>query len=175
TKGYPDNTTQTDERRLETTSLTGSGNLIVNGTTTDYTGAGGLAFPVTLNELEIGTTGEPTGAVPNSGYSGQITMNDYLNTEIRQNMRRAAFVINQHARMEAGFQVGHPDPTKNINVGQVTVNNGGILEVGFEQGPVQASPFYNTATPGFGTGHHVGQLVLTSAGGRSGGLTLNAG
>jgi hypothetical protein len=102
-------------------------------------------------------------------------MNDYVNSEIRQNMRRAAFVINQHARMEAGFQVAHPDPTKNINVGQVTVNNDGILEIGFEQGPVQSSPFYGSATPGYGTGHHVGQLVLTSIGGRSGGLTLNSG
>jgi hypothetical protein len=175
TKGYPDNSTQTEERRFQTTGLTGSGNVIVNGTATDFTGTGGAAFPVTLNEFEVGTTGQPTGNVPNSSYTGQITMNDYLNGEIRQNMRRAAFVVNNRARMEVGFQVAHPDPAKNINLGEVTVNSGGTLEVGFEQGPVQFSPFYGTATPGYGTGHHVGQLVVTNAGGRSGDLTLNSG
>ena len=58
-KGYPDNTTQTEERRFETTSFTGKGNVIVNGTSVDYT-----AGQVTLNEFELGTTGEPTGNVP---------------------------------------------------------------------------------------------------------------
>ena len=172
TTGYPDNTTQTDERRFQTTSLSGSGNLIVNGTATNYSGSGSPTFPVTLNEFEVGTTGEPTGNVPNSTYSGTMTFNDFINAELRQNLRRAAVVVNQNARVEFGFQVAHPNPAKSLNVGQITVNNGGTLEVGFEQGPVNSS-FYNSL--GAGTGHHVAQLNITSVSGRSGGLTMSSG
>ena len=177
TTGYPDNTSPTEERRFETTNLRGSGDLIVNGTAVDYSGtpigSPNPTYPVTLNEFEIGTTGEPTGNVPNSSYSGTITVNDYTNAEFRQNLRRAALVVNQNARAEFGFQVAHPDPAKSLNIGQVTVNNGGILEVGFEQGPVVDSPLYNSL--GSGTGHHNAQLNITSANGRTGGLTMSSG
>ncbi len=171
TKGYPDNTTQSDERRFQTTGFSGSGNVIVNGTTTDYTNAAG---DVTLNEFEVGTTGQPTGAVPNSGYSGTVTFNDYINGELRQNLRRAGVVVNNHARVEFGFQVAHPDATKFLNVGEIAVNNGGTLEVGFEQGPVANSPFYPTS-PTQGVGNHVARLNITNVGGRSGGLTMTSG
>ena len=77
--------------------------------------------------------------------------------------------MNQHARAEFGFQVQHPDPNKFVSIGEITVNNGDILEVGFEQGPVDGSPFYAS------TGHEVGHLNITSANGRSGNLTLNSG
>jgi hypothetical protein len=171
TTGYPDNSSQTEERRWQTTSLQGSGNVTANGTLANYTNAAGS---ITLNEFEVGTTGEPTGSVPNSSYSGTLTFNDYINGELRQNLRRAAVVVNNHARVEFGFQVQHPDPAKFLNAGEVTVNNGGTLEVGFEQGPVASSPFYATSASA-GTGHHVAQLNLTSIGGRSGNLTLNSG
>lgn len=178
TTGYPNNNAnaQTDERRFQTTNISGSGNVIVNGTAADYTGSTAVAnFPVTLNEFEIGTTAEPTGNVLNSSYAGTITLNDYINGEFRHNLRRAGFVVNQNARAEFGFQVFHPAPTKSINVGEIAVNNGGTLEVGFEQGPVASSPFFGTLTPGFGTGHHNAQLNLTSGNGRSGGLTMTSG
>jgi hypothetical protein len=96
--------------------------------------------------------------------------------EIRHNTPRAGFVVNNHARLEYGFQVAHPAATKSLSTGEVTVNNGGILEVGFEQGPVANSPFYvNPLNPNVGTGHHVAHLDITSAKGRSGGLTLTSG
>ncbi len=171
TTGFPDDTTQTDERRWQTTSLQGSGNIVVNGTATDFTNATGT---VTLNEFEVGTTGEPTGAVPNSAYGGTLTFNNYINGELRQNLRRAAVVINDKARVEFGFQVQYPDPAKFLNVGEVTVNSGGTLEVGFEQGPVTGSPFYQTS-PTAGVGNHVARLNITSSNGRSGNLTMTSG
>jgi hypothetical protein len=171
TKGYPDNTTQTDERRMQFTSFSGSGNVIVNGTAANYTNAAG---DITLNEFELNTTGEPTGNVPNSSYSGTMTFNNYVNGELRFNLKRAGVVINQNARVEFGFQVQYPDPAKSLNVGEITVNNGGTLEVGFEQGPVTGSPFYPTSGTA-GVGNHVAKLNLTSANGRSGGLTMTSG
>lgn len=171
TQGYPNNSTQSEERRFLGSTLAGSGNIIVNGTTTNLTNTDGN---ITLNEFEYGGTGEPSGAVTNSAYSGTMTFNNYLNAEIRQNMPRAGFVVNNNARLEFGFQVAHPAPTKSLTAGQITVNNGGVLEVGFEQGPVNDSPFFTTS-PSKGTGHHVAHLDITSARGRSGGLTLTSG
>lgn len=169
TTGYPDNTTQTEERRFQIGSLSGSGNITVNGTPTNYTPGPSPTFPVTLNEFELGTTPQPAGNLTNSTYSGTITANDYVNLEMRHNMTRAGFVVNNHARLEFGHQIAHADQSKLLSVGQITVNNGGTLEIGFEQGPVLGSPFYDQ------TGHHAYHLNVTSIGGRSGGLTMTSG
>jgi hypothetical protein len=162
TTGYPDSTSPTEERRLLITgALEGSADITVNGTPTDLTSGS-----VTLNEFEIGGTGEPTGAVVTDPYSGAITANDFVNLEIRHNLPNAGFVINNNARLEMGHQA-IPN-AKNITFGEIIVNNGGTLDVGFEQG-------FATATEGYSAGHHAYDLILTSEGGRSGGLTLNDG
>ena len=73
----------------------------------------------------------------------------------------ARFVVNNNARLEMGHQAVAANHS--IAMGEVVVNNGGILEVGFEEnnGTVQ--------------GHQVHSLTVTAAGGRNGGLTLNEG
>jgi hypothetical protein len=167
TKTFPLDTTPSDERRLLITSLNttdglrGSGNITINGTPTDPTSG-----TVTLNEFEIGQTGEST--FKTSSYSGTITGNDYVNFEIRHSLPAAKFVINQNTRMETGHQIAPgTTPTVSIAIGDIVVNNGGILEVGFEQGPTIGATFPE--------GHHVNKLTLTNSNGRSGGLTMNPG
>jgi len=167
TKGFPSNEMQSNERRLLITALNvadglqGSGNITVNGTAVDYTAA-----DVTLNEFEIGQTGEATHKT--SSYAGTITGNDYVNFEIRHTMPAAKFVLNNHARLETGHQIapGTP-PTLSIALGDVEVNNGGILEVGFEQGPLSGADFPE--------GHHANRLTLTNSNGRTGGLAMTDG
>ena len=118
--------------------------MIVNGTSTDPTNVAAGADGITLNEFELGATGEPT-SLTNSTYSGTITANDYVNLEMRQNLVRAGFVVNDHARLEFGHQVVHANPSKLLSVGELTVNNGGTLEVGFEQGQLAVPGFMPTA------------------------------
>ncbi len=150
-----------EERRfLITTELQGNSNLTVNGTATDPTSGN-----ITLNEFEIGNTGEP-GTVLTDSFSGIITANDFVNVEIRHDLPNAGFIVNNNARLEMGHQA-IPN-TKSITFGEVTVNNGGTLDVGFEQG-------LGTATGGYTAGHHANDLIITDSGGRTGGLTLNDG
>jgi hypothetical protein len=138
-----------NERRFSLNDgLEGSGDITVNGTSFDPTGGA-----VTHNEFELGGTGEP-GSVTNSPYDGTITGNDYVDFEIRQNLRGAKIVINQNARLETGHQ--HIPVTRQIYIGEVEINSGGTLEVGFEQDDA----------------HNAGILNLVSTHGRSGELTL---
>ena len=161
TKGFPDSGSPSDERRflVGNGGLEGSADVTVNGMSFDPTGGA-----VSLNEFEVGSTGEPSGDVATSPYAGTLTANDFVNVELRNNFPNAAFVINENARLEMGHQAVPNE--KAIAFGEVTVNGGGTLEVGFEQ--ALGSP-----AGGYTTGHHAYHLDVTNRGGRSGGLTLN--
>ena len=167
TKGFPDDSTQTDERRFLVgtsaagTGIHGSADITVNGMSFDPTSGTAIG----LNEFEVGSTGEP-GTVATSTYSGTLTANDYVNLEMRQNFPDGKFVINNRARLEIGHQA--VPNTESIEVGAVEVNSGGILEVGFEEAEA-GSPFFA------GTGHHAYHLTLTGSGSRDGTLTLSDG
>jgi hypothetical protein len=108
---------------------------------------------VTHNEFEVGSTGEPA-SVRNDTYSGTITSHDFVDFEIRNNLRAAKIVINANGRLETGHQ--HVPVTRQIHLGEVVINSGGTLEVGFEQDGL----------------HNAGVLNLVNTHGRSGGLTL---
>ena len=136
--------------------LQGSGSINVNGTVAPPSGG-----DITRNEFEIGgTTPEPAAELVDS-YSGTLTANDYVNVEIRHSLPNAKVVINSNALVDMGHQV--IASTKTIRLGEVEVNSGGILEVGFEQ---------SSAT---NDGHHAYNLTLSAQGTRSGSLTLNGG
>lgn len=154
-KSYP-----TDERRLLIEStLQGTGAIIINGAATDPTNlASGGTNGITLNEFELGTQTEPT-TLANNSFSGTLTANGFVNVELRNNLRGAAIVINQNAVLD----MGHPvvGSTKVMQFGEINVNNGGTLEVGFE-----------ASIAGQQIGRHVSQLELVSTNGRSGSLTL---
>jgi hypothetical protein len=158
-----------DERRLLAgnsagTGLQGSGNITVNGTSFNPTDG----FGVTLNEFEVGSTGEP-GTLAVDNYTGTFTANDFVNVEIRHSEPGAKFVVNNNARLEMGHQgtAANPIPTHtDMAMGEVVVNNGGILEVGFEQ---------NVAGDAFPEGHTPYHLNLVKTSGQNGGLTLNSG
>jgi len=139
----------------------GSGNITVNGTLSDsHTGGS-----VTLNEFEIGSTGEPA-AVASDTYSGTITANNFINMEVRHHMEDAAFVVNANSRMEMGHQA--VPNARSIRLGEITVNNDGVLEIGFEQGPVALNN-------GYTTGHHAYNLTLQDGDTRDGELAVNDG
>lgn len=145
-----------NERRLLTNSWSGSGDISVHGTATDPTSGS-----TTLNEFELGSTAEP-GSLGVNTYSGTITLNDYVNTEVREHTRAAAYVVNQHARLEFGHDA--VQAIRSIDTGQVTVNSGGSLEVGYE------------VDDGLGNLLHVPMsLHLVNSDGKAGSLTLNNG
>jgi hypothetical protein len=156
TKGFPDNSSQAEERRwlVGNGGIHGSGDITVNGTTTDYSNG----TNITHNEFEVGSTGEPA-AVSVSTQSGTITANNYVDFEIRRHFPNARFVINDHARLEMGHQA--IASSHSIQMGEVVINSGGTLEIGFEQ---------QSATGD--AGHHAYRLTLTSEGTRDGNLTL---
>lgn len=152
-----------DERRmyLEST-LQGTGAVIVKGATTDPTDLGtGGTNGTTLNEFELGSQTEPT-TLSNNSFNGTLTANDYVNVELRHNLRGAKIIINNHAVLD----MGHPvvGSTKVMQYGEIAINNGGTLEVGFE-----------ASIAGSKIGRHVGHLELLSTFGRAGSLTLSNG
>jgi len=160
TKVMPDGA---EERRLIVgsapgTGLQGGADITVNGMNVDPTSGS-----VTLNEFEVGSTGEP-GTLAVDTFTGTLSANDYVNVEIRHSVPGGRFVVNDHARLEMGHQT--VASAHSIAMGEVVLNSGGVLEVGFEQGPLSDV---------FPEGHHAYHLSLVSTDGRSGGLTLNSG
>ncbi|QDS99946.1 PEP-CTERM sorting domain-containing protein [Adhaeretor mobilis] len=146
------NSPPVDELRLFVTQgLTGSANIIVNGTAADPTFA-----TRTRNEFEIGSTGEPE-TLPVDDYSGTITTNDYVDVEIRRSQPNAQVVVNNKGTLEMGHESVTPDHS--VAIGEVVVNSGGILEVGYQAKET-------------GDWRYPYQLTLTDSGTRSGDLTL---
>jgi hypothetical protein len=156
TKGFPDNSSQAEERRwlVGNGGIHGTADITVNGTTVDYSNG----TNITHNEFEVGSTGEPT-TISVSTHSGTITSNNYVNFEIRRHFPNARFVINDHGRLEMGNQA--IASSHSIQIGEVAINEGGTLEVGFEQQSAAGD-----------AGHHAYRLTLTSEGTRDGNLTL---
>jgi hypothetical protein len=149
-----------NERRMlvgdDTNHLEGASNIIVNGTAAAPAGG-----DITRNEFELGgTSPEPANEIVDS-YAGTLTANDYVNVEIRHSVPRARFVVNNHAVLDMGHQT--IAATGTIRMGAVEVNDGGTLEVGFEQSSATVD------------GHHAYHLSLVSSGGQTGDLTLNSG
>ncbi|MEX2168414.1 MAG: PEP-CTERM sorting domain-containing protein [Pirellulales bacterium] len=158
TKGFPDDATQTDERRFligaELPAVSGSGDITVNGTAVDYSNG----TSVSHHEFEVGSTGDP-GVLPVSDYSGTFTANNFVDFEMRNHFPNARFVVNNNAQLEMGNQA--IASIHSLQMGAVEINDGGTLEIGFEQ------------TSGAGVvGHHAYKLTLTSEGTRDGSLTL---
>lgn len=155
TQTYARDGTPNERRLLAGDGLRGTGNLTVNGTLTDPTTGN-----ATLNEFETGDT-DPDGAsathLPTDSYSGTVTFNDFLNAEFRRNLPAAAAVVNQNTRIEFGHR--NVESLSKIQIGELTVNSGGSLEVGHEV-----------------DGTHVAYgLQLTTQRGQSGDLTLASG
>jgi hypothetical protein len=146
------------ERRLAfLDGLEGAANITIVGMASDPSN---VNTGVGLHEFEVGSSAEPAD-IPVDSFSGTITMGGYVNTELRHSMPAAEIVVNANARFEMGHDVSAT--TKEIAFGQVTVNSGGVLEIGHED---------NLAST---TGHVAGKLRLTTSGGESGNLVLNAG
>lgn len=148
TKTFPIN----ERRTLVSGQLRGAGDIIVNGTSTDPTSGS-----TTHNEFELGSSGQPSGPAAVDPYSGTISTNDFVDIEMRHNLPNAKFVINSNGRLEMGWQ--STSPNQSVSLGEVQVNSGGTLEVGYEQDG----------------NHNAHQLRLTSTGTRSGDLTLASG
>lgn len=140
-----------NERRLFAASLTGSGNITVNGTASDPTSGS-----ITHNEFELGSTSEAS-ELPVDNYSGTITANDFVDVEIRRSIPNAKIVINSNGRLEMGYN--SLSPMTKLEIGEVEINTGGTLEVGYE-----ADNLRNVYT-----------LRITSNGSQSGDLTLASG
>ncbi|HEX3601468.1 MAG TPA: PEP-CTERM sorting domain-containing protein [Lacipirellulaceae bacterium] len=156
-----------EERRLQISAFQGSGNITVVGTPTDPTNASSPSTGVTLNEFEVGAqTTDPT-AGSSEPYSGTISTQDFINVEIRRNLPSAKLVVNQNGRLETGAQAIPLTNNAGTTLGEVQVNNGGVLEVGFEQA--------NAVSGTFTEGHHANHLVLASTAGRAGSLTMASG
>jgi hypothetical protein len=152
----------TDERRLlYGDGIRGAGDITVVGTASDPSNPAGGSNGTTRNEFELGGSTEPDNIQSNT-YSGTLTANGYVNVELRRSLPAAKIVVNNNALFDMGHQV--VGTTKSIRFGEVVVNSGGILEVGYEQ-----------SIAGFETGRHVGNLQLVNTDGRAGSLTLSAG
>jgi hypothetical protein len=156
TKGFPDDSSQAEERRflVGNGGIQGSADITVNGTAVDY--SNGLA--ITHNEFEVGSTGDPA-TMTVSTYSGTISTNDYVDFEIRRHFPNARFEINDRGRLEMGNQAIVSNHS--VQMGDVVINSGDTLEIGFEQ-----------QLPDGSEGHHAYTLSLTSEGTRDGNLTL---
>lgn len=147
----------TERRWLTSGKLQGSAPLTVNGMISAPVG-------VDYNEFEIGSQGttenEPTNLLT-SPYSGTVTLNDYVNMEVRHHMPNASFVVNNHAILEMGHM--KRVAANSIRMGEIEVKSGGTLEIGMEKsaGPTD--------------GHFAYHLTLDNTGGKSGGLILRDG
>lgn len=156
----PDGVSVFGERRFSVSdSLRGAGNVIVNGTAGDSTNVAGF---ISLNEFELGFTSDSSGAIPANTYTGTLTANNYVNVELRNSLAGAKLVVNDNARLEMGRQVVGTD--KATNFGEIEVNAGGTLEIGFEQVDTAAA-----------TGNHVAHLRLVNTSNRAGSLKLTNG
>jgi hypothetical protein len=160
TKTYARSGVPNERRLFAANGLRGSSNIIVNGTSTDPT-----TGDATLNEFEFGSTSPDSSTATNlntNSYTGTLTANDFVNVEVRHHIPSAAVVVNQNARLE----FGHRDVESlfTTRAGEVTVNSGGILEVGYEEQPNGATPV-----------HAPYRLQLTKQRGESGDLTLATG
>jgi hypothetical protein len=113
-----------------------------------------------MHKFEIGSSTEPP-TIDVDSYSGTITANNFINAEFRHSLPAAKIVANANSRVEMGHNI--TGTAKSIELGEVVVNSGGALEIGYED---------NLTTT---TGHQVGHLAVTKDGGRSGNLTLSAG
>jgi len=155
----------TNERRfLFGPGLSGSGSILVNGTADDPTDPNNN---ISLNEFETGGSSEDTDDthMETQSYTGTITAGKYVNVEIRRHLPGGAIVINQNAKLDMGW-----DEATNITstrIGEVTINSGGTMVVGFEHlGD-------GNSQDGL-VGHVPFNLQLTTQQGRSGDLTLAA-
>jgi hypothetical protein len=90
-----------------------------------------------------------------------------VNVEIRRSLPAARFVVNQNGHLETGAQDIPLPNNLGTTLGEVQVNAGGVLEVGFEQANAQGGTFVE--------GHHINRLRLTNRNGRNGSLTLTGG
>lgn len=155
------------ERRFQLQDgIRGAQDITVNGSASPNSAAE-LAAGITLNEFELGSTGDTSGGIPANTFAGVLTANNYVNVELRNSLPAAKIVVNDNARFEMGRQV--VGTAKVTNFGEIDVNAGGTLEVGFEQ--VQDSNSPQAAD----TGQHVGHLGLVNTDGRPGTLTLQHG
>lgn len=132
--------------------LAGSSNITVTGTPTDPT-----AGSTTRNEFELGASGEPSDGIPADSFSGTLTANDFVDVEVRRDQRDAAIVINSNATLEMGHQEIFPEFS--VELGDVTIANGGTLIVGYEADG----------------NHNPYRLIMSDDGTRDGNLTLEAG
>ncbi|QDU91442.1 hypothetical protein Pla175_48700 [Pirellulimonas nuda] len=150
-----------DERRLfAPDGLGGSSNITVNGTASNPTDGG----EVSLNRFENDNTtpeGNNVTHLPTDGFTGQLIANNFVDIEIRRQLSGGAIVVNQNAFLEVGHN--EVEDFLTTRVGEITVNSGGTLEVGFEDlnGGVVAHVPYD--------------VRLTTRRGQSGDLTLQAG
>jgi hypothetical protein len=146
-----------EKRFLTSAALEGSANLTVNGTSSAPSGTG-------LNEFEIGSQGttenEPTN-LATSSYSGTVTLNNFVNMEVRHHMPSASFVVNSNAVLEMGHM--KREAANSVRMGSIEVISGGTLEIGMAK-----------AAGGI-DGHFAYHLTLDDSGGESGGLVLHDG
>jgi hypothetical protein len=146
-----------EKRFLNSANLQGTGNFTINGTAAAPSGTD-------YNEYELGSQGSTENEPANlatSPISGAITLNGFVNAEIRQNVPNANFVVNSGGLLEMGHMIR--EATKSIEIGAIQVNSGGVLEIGMEK------------SFGATDGHFAYHLTLVDTGGESGGLDLNGG
>ena len=141
-----------NERRFLVGALDGSSNITVNGTASDPSAGG-----ITLNEFELGGSSQPSSSVPSDDYSGTISTSGFVALEIRRSLPDARVEVNNNAQLEMGFRT--VAPSLSVEIGEIEVNSGGTLVIGYEQDGR----------------HQAHQLVLTSEGSRTGSLTLASG
>jgi hypothetical protein len=165
TKRFPDDvSTPVEERRYQVaTGMRGAANVTAIGTATNSSNGTNIS----LNEFEVGATSEPTN-LATSTYSGVFTATQWVNAEFRQNFIDGKFVAQNNGRIEFGHQA--VAPVHSLKVGEIEIESGGIVEVGFEQQ-------YGTAGTALhdNAGHHIYKLTMTNEGSRTGDLTINDG
>lgn len=148
----------TNERRLLVAggdfeeSLAGSSNITVNGTATDPTSGS-----ITRNEFEVGSSTEPSDGINVDSFSGTLTGNNFVDMEVRHSLPDAAIVVNNNATLETGHQEIFTEFS--VALGDVTINNGGTLVVGYEADG----------------NHNPYLLTVTNDGSRDGDLTIASG
>jgi hypothetical protein len=160
-----------EERRFLVSAFQGSGAILAKGTATDPTtpSTANNTTGITLNEFEVGAQGTDPVSGSFEPYSGTITTEDYINVEVRRNLPSARLVVNDKGRLETGAQDIPLPVNAGTTIGDIQVNAGGVLEVGFEQVNYRESDGVPTE------GHHVNHLILSNKKGRDGTLSLTAG
>ncbi len=161
---------QSDERRLQVTrNLSGSASITVNGLPSAPAGTGN-----TENRFEIGVDTPAFTDVQEVDYEGTLSTQDFVNVQARAGMPNAKVIVNANGALAVGFEPHWrvpnqaADPTRfgEIILAPETSNgagDGGSLNVGF-------------IVPTTGQGDHAPQnLLLTTAGGQNGNLTLATG